>query len=155
MSLKPDYNFYGPTNTEFFLNEVATRGGMLVFSTVGSGAALDQSAALATYASVGSGNKPLGILLNDMVNYDLTRQHLNQHKYETQKGSKVEIMSRGWVVTNNLTAGITVAAGDVAYLGNSGNITNVNAGAIASPPVGRFLSKPDEDGYAKVEINLP
>ena len=155
MSLKGDYNHYGPTNIEFFMNEVATRGGVVSFSTVGSGAALDQSAALVTYASSASGSKPVGILVNDMVNYDLTRQHLNQHKNEVQKGGKVEIMSRGWVVTNNIANGLTIGAGDTAYLTSNGNITNVNLGSVATPVIGRFLSKADEDGYAKVEINLP
>lgn len=155
MSLKGDYNLYGPENVEFFMNEVATRGGIVSFSTVGSGAALDQSAALVTYAASASGNKPVGVLVCDMVNLDLTRQHLNQHKNEVQKGGKVQIASRGWFVTNNIANGLTIGAGDPAYLTSNGNVTNVNAGSVATPLVGRFLSKADEDGYAKVEINLP
>lgn len=156
MALKGDYNFgENGTSVDFFMNEVGNRGGIVSFSTMGSGAALDQSAALATYAATASGKKPLGLLLCDMVNYDLTRQHLNQHKYEVQKGGKVEVLRRGWAVTDQIASGLTLTAGDTAYLANGGRITNVNTGAAASPPVGQFLSGVDEDGYAKVEINLP
>ena len=36
---------------DFFMNEVAERGGIATISTVGSGAAMDQSVQLATYAA--------------------------------------------------------------------------------------------------------
>ena len=143
----------------FNMNEVGQKGGIVSYSTVGSGAALDQSAALVTYAATGSGSKPAGLLLNDMVNVDLTRQHINWHKNEVQKGGKVTLLKKGWVVTDQIASGITIAAGDKAYLANGGRITNSNTGNavgdVASPLVGSFLSKADEDGFAKVEINLP
>ena len=63
------------------MNEVGNRGGVVCVSTGGSGISLDQSAALATYKAASSGSKPLGLLLNDMVNVDLTRQHLNVIKF--------------------------------------------------------------------------
>ncbi len=94
-------------------------------------------------------------MLNDNVNYDTTRQHRNVHKNEMLKGSKVTLLVRGWVVTDQIASGITIAVGDVAYLAAAGRVTNVNTGSIASPVVGRFLSTKDEDGFAKVAINLP
>ena len=154
MALKADRNVV-EYDISFFMNEAGKRGGVVSFSTVGSGAALDQSAALLTYAATASGNKPAGILLNDNVDIDTTRQHINRHKNEMLKGSKVTLMKKGWVVTDQIASGITIAAGDPAYMANGGRITNVNAGAVATPVIGRFLSKADEDGYAKVEINLP
>jgi len=156
MALKGDYNYQeGDTTIDFFMNEVGNRGGVVSSNSTASGAALDQAVGLATYKATASGSKPLGILLCDMVNYDLTRQHLNQHKYEVQKGGKVEILRNGWVVTDQITSGITIVPGDDAYLGNAGRITNVNAGAAATPKIGQFLSNVDEDGYAKVEVALP
>lgn len=156
MALKGDYNFTeNGTNIEFYMNEVGNRGGIVSFSTMGSGAALDQAAALVTYAAVGSGKKPVGLLLCDMVNLDLTRQHLNQHKYEVQKGGKVEILRRGWAVTDQIASGLTLVAGDKAYLANGARITNVWVSDLVTPTVGQFLSGTDEDGYAKVEVNLP
>ena len=70
------------------MNEVAERGGVVSLSTAGSGASLDNGNAVVTYAADPSGKVPLGLLINDMVNIDLTRQHLNQHKDEVQKGGK-------------------------------------------------------------------
>ncbi len=154
MALKPDYQFNAPSEISYFMNEVGQRGGIVSYSTVGSGAALDQAAALVTYAAVGSGKRPVGVLMGDMVNLDLTRQHLNQHKHEYQKGGKVEIMVDGWVVTDQITSGITLAAGDFAYLTNGARVTNVWVSDLVTPKVGRFLSGTDEDGYAKVRIQL-
>ena len=156
MALKSDRNEL-QTDISFFMNEVATRGGVVSISTGGSGAALDQGAALGTYAATGSGASPLGILLNDMVNLDLTRQHINQHKDEIQKGGKVTILRKGFVVTNNIEGSTTSLAGKPAFVAHSGNIAQSD---IVSDDgqvhvIGRFLSNVDQDGYAKVEVNLP
>lgn len=154
MALKPDrYEFQ--TDISYFMNEVAERGGMASLSTGGSGAAMDQGVNLASYAATGSGKVPLGILLNDMVNIDLTRQHLNQYKNEVQKGSKVTILRKGYVVTNKIQ-GAAPAAGDPVYVAHSGNLSKTDlVGQGTQPVVGVWLSSPDQDGYAKVEVNLP
>jgi hypothetical protein len=154
MALKPDrYEFQ--TDISFFMNEVAERGGVASLSTGGSGAAMDQGAALATYAATGSGKVPLGILLNDMVNIDLTRQHLNKYKNEVQKGSKVTLLRKGYVVTNKIQ-GAAPAAGDNVFVAHSGNLSKTDlVGQGTQPVIGTWLSSPDQDGYAKCEINLP
>ena len=154
MALKSDRNEL-QTDISFFMNETATRGGVVSMSTAGSGAAMDQGAALATYSATASGKVPLGILLNDMVDLDLTRQHINQHKDEVQKGGKVTILRKGYVVTNNIE-GTSPTAGAQAFPAHSGNlsITDIVGDGTVSA-IGRFLSTEDEDGYAKVEINLP
>ncbi len=159
MALKTDRSTLD-TDISNFMNEVATRGGVVSQSTAGSGASMDNGAALVTYKAVPSGAVPVGLLINDMVNIDLTRQHLNQHKDEVQKGGKVTLLQKGYVVTNNLE-GTAPSAGNAAFLAHSGNLavsdtiaddTDANGhGRI----VGRFLSGVDEDGYAKVYIDLP
>jgi len=158
MALKTDRSTL-QTDVSFFMNEAATRGGVVTLSTGGSGASMDNGAALVTYAAAPSGKVPFGLLVNDMVNIDLTRQHLNQHKDEVQKGGKVTLLTKGWVVTSNLE-GTDPNAGDVAYLAHSGNLASSNIGGDstiggARLVVGRFLSDVDEDGYAKVYIDLP
>lgn len=159
MALKTDRSTLD-TDISFFMNEAATRGGVACLSTGGSGAAMDQGAALVTYAALPSGKVPVGLLLNDMVNIDLTRQHLNQHKDEVQKGGKVTLLRKGYVVTNNLE-GASPTAGAPAYVAHSGNLatsdlSNDDTDADGSTRlVGRFLSGVDEDGYAKVYIDLP
>ena len=151
MALKGD-RFVIHTDVTWNMNEVATRGGIATVSTGGSGAALDQSAAVATYAASQSGTLPLGLLLNDMVNYDLTRQHINWHKDEVQKGGKVALMRLGWVVTTFYVGSPT--AGQSAYLGPSGYMTTVQTNSANNPFVGQFMSSPDQDGYVKVYVNM-
>lgn len=156
MALKGDRNsFNNGGRIDFFMNEVAERGGIVCFSTAGSGVALDQAQQLATYAANPSGAKPIGILMNDMVNVDLTRMKLNPYKDEVQIGGKVTIWDKGEVVTNRIQPGITVTAGQTAYLHASGYVSNTNFLAQNNNVVGRFMSTKDENGYAKLSVNLP
>ena len=160
MALKAD-RYELQTDISFFYNEgVATRGCVVIHdSTTASGAAMDQGVNLVKKAAATSSSIPVGILMNDVVNKDLTRTHLNQHKDEVQLGGKVTVLRKGYVVTSNIEG--TPAAGDIAYVHNNGNISNGASIAVATLvasgnlAVGRFLSSKDEDGYAKVEVNLP
>ena len=163
MALKSDRHEL-QTDVSFFMDEAATRGGVVVHgSTTGSGAAMDQGKAVVTYAATPSGKVPVGLLLNDMVDIDLTRQHVIWHQDESARGGKVTLLTQGWVVTDKIYPGDTPAVGNVAYVHHSGYISSVITAAKGqfdrSMPtnlaVGRFLSKKDEDGYAKVSINLP
>lgn len=150
MALKPDRHELD-TDISYFMNEVAERGVVVSVNTQGSGAAMDNAAALVTVRANPSGAAPLGILLQDMVDIDLTRQHVNWHKDEVVKGGKVCILTKGFVVTNRISG--TPTAGSVAYLAASGLIAGTQA--AGAPAIGRFLSTLDADGYAKVSINLP
>lgn len=156
MALKSD-RYELQTDISFFYNAgTATRGGVVVHdTTAGSGAAMDQGVNLVKYAAVTAASRPVGVLLNDVVNKDLTRTHLNQHKDEVQKGGKVTVLRKGYVVTNNITG--TPVAGDAAYAChvNAGNLRPDSPGSSGVLQVGRFLTSKDADGYAKVEVNLP
>jgi len=155
MSLKPDRQPLS-YDISFFNNDTtATRGGVVCVSTVGSGSAMDQSAAVVTYAADPSGKSPVGVLLNDVVNLDLTRQHANFYKDEMQTGSKVTIMDKGWVVTDMIYPGTTPAAGNTAFCAHSGLLSPTRHGSGAWPAVGKFLSSKNEDGFAKVSVNCP
>lgn len=152
MALKPD-RYELQTDISFFYNAgTATRGGVVVHgASVGGGASMDDGTNLVKYDAT-AGKIPVGILLNDVVDKDLTRTHLNQYKDEVQKGGKVTVLRKGYVVTNNVDG--TPVGGSGAYVSETvaGNLTMAtNEGAL----VGRFLSDADADGYAKVEINLP
>ena len=154
MALKGD-RWEFKTDISYFCNDVTARGVILVFSTSGSGAALDQSQAVVALPGTGAtaGLKPAGLLLNDIVDVDLTKYRLNPYKDEMKKGGKCTLLQKGWVVTNMVDAAVTPVAGDPAYLAPSGKITNSATGG--PPRVGTFLSAKDEKGYAKVEISLP
>ena len=148
MALKGDRNVL-ETDISFFINVEAEKGELVHLSTGGSGAAMDNSVALAVTAT-GNGAQPLGILLNDVVDIDQTRQHINWHKDEVQKGGKCTIMTKGTIVTDKVTG--TPAAGAVAYVNVDGTVGAISGGSSA---VGRFLSSVDSDGYIKVAVNLP
>lgn len=154
MALKPTRNIVAD-DISYFMTTTASRGGVVCMSTVGSGDAMDDGAAVVAYAASPSGKLPVGILMNDVVNLDLTRQKINPYKDEVQVNSKVTLTTIGEVTTDMLVPGITVAVNDPAYLGSSGLLTNVDTNESASPIVGVFKSKKDEDGFAKVFVNLP
>lgn len=153
MALRPD-RWEFKTDISFFCSSVTERGYILAFSSSGSGVSMDQT--LATVVLPGanaSGVKPAGLLLNDIVTYDVTRQHINFYKDEMRAGGKCTLLQKGWVVTNALQTGITPVAGDPAYLAGSGLIGTAQPNG--NYRVGTFLSAKDERGYAKVEIDLP
>ena len=135
-------------------------GGILsvVTGTPGSGEALDTSAQAGQYATQPSGAVALGMSMIDFVNIDQSRQWLNPYKEEAQIGTKALIMRKGWAVTNMLEVGAcTGSVPTAAYLGASGLLTDTNRNvgtSTAYPVVGRFLSRKDADGYAKVYIDL-
>ena len=147
MALKPD-RVEHLTDLSFFMNETAERGVIVAHSTAGSGAAMDDSNAVVAGVSATS-DLPAGLLLNDVVNIDLTRQHLNFHQDEVQIGSKVLLLRRGTVVTDQVDSS-TISPGGAAYFTSAGLLTT----GTSSAQVGRFLSTADADGYVKVEINI-
>jgi len=182
MALKPDRIVTdGDTDISFFMNETAEKGSVVVLSAGGSGASMDDSAALAKLSDVAYavGEVPLGMLLCDVVSGDLTKTHLNQHADEVQVGSKITILRHGQVTTNMISG--TPSAGQGAYVANGANIcalSNLTTGyyhfmtgttdtpsgveslgilsgaQLGYPRVGTFLSSKDADGYAKVAVNL-
>ena len=161
MALKSD-RFELQTDISFFCDTVLSRGVVVTYQGgTGTGAAMDQGVAVVTAEAAGASSVPAGILLNDVVNKDLTRTHLNQHKDEVQKGGKVTVLRKGYVVTNAIESGLTpdIAVGDVAYLSDATSGSEVgylsNDAGVNGKVVGRFLSAKDADGYAKVEVNLP
>lgn len=153
MALKGD-RYEGITDISFFMDQEAERGGVVCLKTAGSGAALDQAQAEVEYAADPSGSMPVGLLLCDMVDKNLTKTHLNFHKNEMQKGGKVALLLDGFVVTNVIDTGVAVAGGELAYVQANGELTNT-IGAGGNVEVGRWFSSKDEDGYAKVYVKLP
>ena len=150
MALKPD-RIEDYVDVSFFMNSVAERGGVAVHVTSGSGVSMDDASADVAYAANQSGTVPAGLLLNDVVNLDLTRQHINWYRDEVQVGGKVTLLRQGQVVTNMLATGQTPAAGTDAYYDAAGKLTTVSTN---STKVGRFLGSKDSDGYVKVDINI-
>jgi hypothetical protein len=153
MALKPD-RYHVESEIGYYCNDVVNRGVILGFGSSGSGAALDQTQAIASLPGANvSGVKPLGMLMNDMVSLDLTKFHLNYYKDVMPVGGKCTLWKKGWVVTDQVLPGNTPVAGDTAFLAASGTVANIvtNFGL----QVGKFLSAKDEKGFVKLEVNLP
>jgi hypothetical protein len=139
------------TDISFFMNTTAERGGVVSAVTSGSGVSMDDASSVVAYAATVSGAKPLGVLLNDVVNYDLTRQHINWHRDEVQVGGKVTLLRQGQVTTNMVVGGATPTAGVDAYVGANGLIGTSNTN---STKIGQFLGSKDADGYVKLSVNI-
>lgn len=155
MALKP-HRYVLEYQNGFFMNSTASRGGVVVSATgtPGSGAAMDNANQYCEYATLPSGRYPLGVLLNDFVNKDLTDNPLNAYLDEKQIGDKAAICKKGEVVTNLLSGATSaIIPGQPAYLGANGTIAS-SGNPVQCPVVGRWMSRPDQDGYAKIDIDL-
>ena len=154
MALKMDRQV-DAVDISYFLNEVAERGVVVSVSTGGSGIAMDNPRSLATVAATSVGARPLGILLNDFVDVDTSRLPVNWMKDQSVIGNKCTIMTKGWAVTNKVIG--TPTAGQLAVLASSGSLAGVAVGTASSansPLVGLFRSGVDENGFAKVYVDL-
>ena len=151
MALKGDRNYNDGVDISFFMDTTGERGGIVVAKTVASGAGMDNADAVVLYPTgdPSGEDNAVGLLLNDVVNYDLTKRHINKHRDEVQIGSKVAILRRGTVVTDMISG--TPDGYKKAYFNSAGQLTETDTG---TETVGKFLSKKDSDGYAKVEINI-
>ncbi len=153
MALRGDRLILEADGHSYTISDVAEKGCVVVTSTAGSGAVLGDTKGAAQVATDPSGFKVLGILLQDVVSLDETRYHINWHKEQIATGDMANILTKGWVYTNKITG--TPTDRDIAYVGASGVASTTNSGAAATPPVGVFGGKKDEDGYVKLIVNLP
>jgi len=154
MALKPD-RVIGMTSVHGILNDVASKGVVLTYLTGGSGAVLGDAHEEYDLAASASGAKVAGVLLMDVVNIDETLFHRNFNKEEAVVGDFVDVMTKGWVLTDKYTGSPTVGA--KAYLTVNGVVTptvSSTGGTAATPFVGVFGGSPDADGYVKLHINL-
>ena len=155
MTLKPDRQ-EDAVELRYFLNEVADAGLIVCKSTSGSGVAMDATANLATVKATTSGALPIGLLLNEFVSVDQTRQYPNWHKDQADLGDKAAILTKGWVVTDKIVG--TAIAGRNAVLVSSGFVTNSVVGngndENINHTVGRFRTGSDEDGFATLYVDL-
>jgi len=152
MSLKPDREL---TKWEMGYKAgsvAAAKGGLVSASTPSSGNGLD-GVGVATYAANPSGAFVLGVALDEVVDYG-DKLIRNPYAETVNINGALSIGKEGWVVTDMIYPGQSPTAGQTAYLGHSGYFSNAQSPAQA-PKVGRFETSKDEDGYAKVSLNIP
>lgn len=163
MALKPDRSANNDYDVSKFMYVTGDRGNGLVAVTgtdghYGRGAAMDDTNSRVAIAANPSGSRFAGLLLDDVVNLDLSRTHINPYKAgETQIGNKVSVLTRGWVVTNRVGAGQAsgIAFPATAYLGTNGAFyTSAGYANSGWPVAGKFLGEVDTEGYAKLYIDI-
>ena len=152
MALRPD-RVIEMSDALHTMGAVASKGVVLCFNASASGVALGDSHGTLQLGASASGLKPAGVLLTDVVNIDETRYHTNYFKEEVNIGDPVEILTRGWVITDKVTG--SPSEGNKAYLTANGVVTPTSLGAAATPLVGEFGGSIDELGFVKLKINLP
>lgn len=144
------------TDVTQILNTAQTRSVTLCYKTSGSGVALGDYAGSVDLFANPSGQTPAGLLLNDQVSIDPTRQHINFHKDELLVGQRCTLLKKGRVIIDQIVGNPT--QGQIAYLTASGQLTptvDPNGGVTATPKVGKFASIKDETGFVAVDILLP
>lgn len=157
MALKGDRSII-ETDITLTCESVAERGVVLVHKSgaAGSGVAIGAKAGQADLVANPSGYKVAGLLINDVVDVDITRYHTNFHKDERLVGERATLLKKGRVTTNKVSG--SPNPGDVAYLTTNGQLTptlSATGGLVATPKVGTFAGAKDENGFAAVDINLP
>lgn len=139
-----------------FMNTTGEAGFVVsyVTSTSGVGSSFDNASAVVAFGTgpLGSGSKPAGMLLQDVVNKDLSQTHLNYYKREVQVGGKVTLAKRGTYVTNAISGGMNPTPGAAAYLNEGGYISTTNS--ADSTRIGTFAGSRSSDGYVKVDLNI-
>lgn len=154
MALKADRLIVETDTTNICNDVVAEKGLFLCYGNPGSGSALvDVNQGTVTLAASASGKTPAGMSLSTFVNIDQTRVHRNFQKDEQVVGEKAALVTKGYLVTDQILGTPTVGA--KAYLGASGKATATWVSNLVTPPVGQFKSILDEAGFAKIEVNLP
>ena len=149
--LKPQRKYNDGTDIQFFMNEEAERGVIVVYDTslTGSPSLDDVNNAVKLPTAAFTGESPAGLLLCDVVDYDPSTCYPNYHKQEVPVTGKVTLLRKGWVITNKVDE-VTIVAGENAYFTEDGLLTNVDD----SVKVGTFMSPIDADGYVQVDITI-
>ena len=152
MALKPTrISPRGEDSVAYFMAATGERGSIVTWNADTSSGNLDDPNAI-VQTPTGQLGVPVGVLMNDVVNLDLTRQHLNQHKDEVQVNGKVTVLKRGTVQTDRVVAGQTPVAGNDAYFNTGGRLTTLTTASGAL--IGKFASSVDADGYVVVDVRL-
>jgi hypothetical protein len=150
MALKADREEFH-YDIAWYMDEAAERGGVVCVQTADSGGYPGGNLNVVTYAAAPSGRLPVGVLLNDVVDFDPSRQHDNPYRMQVLKGMKVTLIKDGWVTTNRIVPGDAPVGGEDAFLGGSGFFT---LAATPGRKVGQFLTSKDADGFSRVRVQI-
>lgn len=153
MALKPDRHIdpYG-TEITFVFNGTADNGTIMIYGAAGSGASVqdDYAGTVVVGPAAAAGARVAGLLMHPFVVFN-PLLHRNWYKVTQFPGEKATLLKRGWVTTNVLASGAVPDAGKPAYLGPNGTVTDATGG----PQLGEFMSRLDEQGFCRLNLNIP
>lgn len=146
MALSPSRQIF-QTNVDYSLNQVAERG---VICSIIPGTTPNGEVTVAT----GVGVTPIGLLLDDVEDLNFDRHGEYRQRNVVDVGSVVGLAQECEVLTDQLTG--SPVAGNTAYLGPNGTVspTLTFDNVTPSPVLGKFLSAPNANGFAKVRIDI-
>ncbi len=145
-----DYN--ARRHIQYFSTGTMEKGSLVYINVHGYSGIANEHANRYVTAGNPSGQIPIGLVEQKVVNYDLTRQKTNPYDpNEVQTGSKVSIINDGWMYTTMISGSPTAGASAYAAPLACVSATQLNAGYAL---VGKFLTAKDADGGAQVQINL-
>lgn len=156
--LKGDQYFNeADSEVSFFMFEEAEAGIIAAYppSNVVLPPALDDKLNVAIVPTTTS-NKPIGILMDNVVDIDRTKFTLFESKRQVAMDSvngyapKVEIIRKGWFVTDMVDTGSSPNPGDAAHFIAGGLFSTTTT----SMRVGTFESDKDSSGFVRVRIDL-
>ena len=134
----------------FYMDEVAEAGIAAVVKSVGTGVSMDDVDHQVEVSSTVANKVVAGFLMQDVVDKDLTKHHLNFHNGEVNKGSKVTLLTKGQITTDQVDGAVT--ASGPAYLAANGKVSATQA--TNAPRVGTFLTAKDDDGFVRLSVSL-
>lgn len=149
MALSPSRQIF-QTNVDYSLNEVAERGKICAIlpGTTPNGEVT------ASVVPTGVGVQPIGLLLDDVedLNFDRHGEYLQRNVVDV--GSVVGLAHECEIETDQITG--SPVAGNPAYLNVNGTVspTQLTDGNNPAPLVGKFLSAPNANGFAKLRIDI-
>ena len=149
MALAPSRQIF-QTNIDYSLNEVCERGVVccIVPGTTPVGEVT------CTAVPTGVGVMPIGVLLSDVedLNYDRHPEYRQRNVLDV--GSVVGLAQEAELLTDRITG--APVAGNPCYLAANGTLspTQLTDGITSAPLLGKFLSAPNANGFAKVRIDL-
>jgi|10_taG_2_1085330.scaffolds.fasta_scaffold00240_31 hypothetical protein len=137
-------------DSSFFMDQVAEKGSVVTYDGISHPECPVECVRLQ------QGDEPVaGILLNDVVNIDLTNSHYPLAS-DVMKGGKVQVLRKGTIITRPLGE---PTPGANAYANGSYITTDYSDSSVpqefrlgVARKIGTFLSGKDQDGFAKVSI---
>jgi hypothetical protein len=150
MALAPRRQIF-QTNIDYSLNEITERGKLccILPGTTPNGEVT------AAVVPTGVGVAVIGMLLDDVEDMNFDRHGEYRQRNVVDVGSVVGLCQEGELETDQLTG--SPVAGNLAYLNVNGTVSPtqlVDGLGNNAPLVGKFLSAPNANGFAKLRLDV-